>query len=111
MSDDDTLQRQIADIGARYLRRTVGEIAQLRERLEAAQAGEAGALHDLERLAHKINGSGAMFGFDALSNRADEVERLAKSAPADAQLFARLDAALAGLEAEVRLQAAKRGAE
>lgn len=74
----DELQQKIADIGGRYIQRTAGEIAGLRDLIGKARAGSAAALKDVEHLAHKIYGSGAMFGFEAVSERAHELELTAK---------------------------------
>lgn len=108
MSHGDELQRQIADIGVRYLKRTLGELADLRAAFEDARRGSSEALRELSRMAHKIQGSGATFGFDAISGRAYEVEQLASSpTPAMEQL----DASLTALEHEVRSQAQQRGVQ
>lgn len=74
----DELQQKIADIGGRYIQRTAGEIAGLRDLIGKARAGSTAALKDVEHLAHKIYGSGAMFGFEAVSERAHELELAAK---------------------------------
>jgi len=72
------LQQKIADIGGRYLLRTSGELARLRELVDQVRAGNSAALKDIAQLAHKIYGSGAMFGFEAISERARELELAAK---------------------------------
>lgn len=108
---DETLQQQIAGIGARYLKRTVGEVVQLRESLARACDGEPGAMKELAQLAHKIHGSGAMFGFESLSERAHEIERLAASGQADAETSQRLQARIAAFEEELRIQARSQGIE
>ncbi len=101
MNQGDELQRQIADIGTRYLKRTLGELEQLRALLAQARAGSRESLRELSRMAHKINGSGAMFGFDSVSERAYEIERLAIS---ETPAIEDLEAHLAALEDEVRKQ-------
>lgn len=78
MDERDELQQKIADIGGRYIQRTSGELAGLRELIEKVRAGSAAALKDIQHLAHKIYGSGAMFGFEAVSERARELELAAK---------------------------------
>jgi HPt (histidine-containing phosphotransfer) domain-containing protein len=108
MSDDDQLQQQIADIGVRFLRRTIGEVSQLRQCLESARAGSLDSLKQLERLAHKIQGSGAMFGFDELSERASEIERLASTGWDDSTALDRIEDSLRVLEVQVE-RAAREG--
>ena len=58
---DDRLKDHMAEIGTRYLRRTVGELGRL-EQLLAGIEVDPTSVKDLEQLAHKIYGSGAMFG-------------------------------------------------
>jgi HPt (histidine-containing phosphotransfer) domain-containing protein len=110
MNEDDTLQRQLADIGTRYLKRTLSEIAELRACLQEARQGSTEATKQLGRMAHKIHGSGAMFGFDKLSERAHEIEQLAASAHDEAALV-RVEEGVSALEREVREQASLRGVE
>jgi HPt (histidine-containing phosphotransfer) domain-containing protein len=112
MSDDERMQQQITEIGLRYLQRTLGELPQLRElidRLVAQPALAAATLRDIERLAHKIYGSGAMFGFDLVSGRAREVELLAGDRANDAESIDRLRERIGALEDEVRASARMRG--
>lgn len=109
MQDDEKLRQQIADIAVRYIKRTQGELGQLRAALAAIRAGDAGAQKQLERLAHKIHGSGAMFGFDAISDRAHEIERLAGSGQSDSDTLTSIEQALVGLETEVAGVSAQQG--
>jgi HPt (histidine-containing phosphotransfer) domain-containing protein len=78
LDDRDQLQQKIADIGRRYIQRTAGEIAGLRDLIAKVRGGDAAALKDIEHLAHKIYGSGAMFGFEPVSEQARELELAAK---------------------------------
>ncbi len=101
MQDDEKLRQQIADIAVRYIKRTQGELVQLRDALAAIRAGDPDAQKQLERLAHKIHGSGAMFGFDAISDCAHVIETLAGSGQSDSNTLAKIEQSLAQLEAEV----------
>jgi len=69
------LERQMRQIGERFLTRTLSEAAALRPVVEALKPGDLQTLHDLELFAHRIHGSGAMFGFGALSQCAGAFER------------------------------------
>jgi len=80
MDERDELQQKIADIGGRYIQRTAREVAGLREMIAKASAGNAAALKDIEHLAHKIYGSGAMFGFETVSEHARALELAARDA-------------------------------
>jgi HPt (histidine-containing phosphotransfer) domain-containing protein len=77
VSDEDKLRQQMAQIGTRYLTRTLGELHRIRELAAQVQSGSAAELKDLEHAAHKIHGSGAMFGFEQVSDRAGEIEHIA----------------------------------
>jgi HPt (histidine-containing phosphotransfer) domain-containing protein len=109
MQDDEKLRQQIADIAVRYIKRTQGELGLLREALAAIRAGDADAPKQLERLAHKIHGSGAMFGFDAISEHAHEIEKLAGSELRDADALGKIEQCLHRLEAEVAAIAKQQG--
>jgi HPt (histidine-containing phosphotransfer) domain-containing protein len=120
MSDENRLQQQMAQIGVRYLGRTLGELQRMHELLHSALNGSPAMLKDLEHLAHKIHGSGAMFGFDALSDTAGEVEHIAGvlgkgegpehyKALSESELQERLRAAVAKLDAATRKAATARG--
>jgi HPt (histidine-containing phosphotransfer) domain-containing protein len=101
VDERDELQQKIADIGSRYIQRTAGELAGLRDMIVKARAGDAGALQDIEHLAHKIYGSGAMFGFEAVSERARALELVAKDVT-DPGIFDRLQQQADGLEQQVQ---------
>ena len=77
MNDEERLRQQMATIGTRYLTRTLGELGRIRELHTEVEAGTTTSLKELERAAHKIHGSGAMFGFHSVSDRAREVEHIA----------------------------------
>ena len=109
MQDDEKLRQQIADIAVRYIKRTQGELGQLRDALAAIRAGDAEAQKQLERLAHKIHGSGAMFGFDAISDRAHEIEKLAGSGQTDPDTLTKIEQSLGQLEAEVTTVSKQQG--
>jgi HPt (histidine-containing phosphotransfer) domain-containing protein len=75
--EEERLRQQMASIGARYLTRTLGELTRIGELLAQVTGGSSTAPKELQHAAHKIHGSGAMFGFHELSERAREVEHIA----------------------------------
>jgi HPt (histidine-containing phosphotransfer) domain-containing protein len=120
MSDEERLKQQMAQIGGRYIARTLGELQRMNELLHSALNGSPALLKDLEHLAHKVHGSGAMFGFDSLSDTAGEVEHIAGvlgkgEGPeqykhlSETELHERLRAAVAKLDAATREAATERG--
>jgi HPt (histidine-containing phosphotransfer) domain-containing protein len=72
------VRQQVSELGEKFLRRTQAEATVLRDLVERIQAGDMTVLPEVERMAHKIHGSGAMFGFPAVSECAGEIERLAE---------------------------------
>ena len=101
MDDRDELQQKSADLSRRYIQRTAGEMAGLRDLIAKVRAGNAAALQDIEHLAHKIYGSGAMFGFEPVSEQARELELAARDV-IDPQMLDRLQAHVDVLEQRVR---------
>jgi len=110
MDERDELQQKIADIAGRYIQRTAGELGGLRELIAKVRAGNAGAAKEVEQLAHKIYGSGSMFGFEAVSEQARELELVAKDT-ADPQMVERLQVRADALEEQVQAAIRARGAQ
>lgn len=110
MDERDELQQKIADIAGRYIQRTAGELGGLRELIAKVQAGNTAAAKEIEQLAHKIYGSGSMFGFEAVSEQARELELVAKNT-ADPQMVDRLQVRADALEEQVQAAIRARGAQ
>jgi len=83
------LRDQVKTLGEKFLQRTSGQIPQLQTDLERVAAnGDRDALRAFQETVHKIHGSGAMFGFNLISDLAGDLEELAlgladRSAAAD----------------------------
>ena len=110
MDERDELQQKIADIAGRYIQRTAGELGGLRELIAKVRAGNTAAAKEIEQLAHKIYGSGSMFGFEAVSEQARELEVAAKEA-IDPQMVERLQVRADALEEQVQAAIRARGAQ
>lgn len=110
MDERDELQQKIADIAGRYIQRTAGELAGLRELIAKVRAGNSMAVKEVEQLAHRIYGSGSMFGFEAVSEQARELELAAKEAVSP-QMIDRLQTLADTLEARVQAALRARGAQ
>jgi HPt (histidine-containing phosphotransfer) domain-containing protein len=82
MTAPNDLQQRMTELGRRYLERTAAELSDLNTLIESAQSGEAEIYRKIEILAHRIRGSGAMFGFNLISDAAYGVEMLAVDAKA-----------------------------
>src|SRR5262245_51158022 len=101
MDERDELQQKIADIAGRYIQRTAGELDGLRELIAQVRAGNTAAAKEIEQLAHKIYGSGSMFGFEAVSEQARELELVAKDT-ADPHMVDKLQVRADALEVQVQ---------
>lgn len=111
MGEGTGLDQKMAEIGGRFLERTLRELDQLHELLDKARTGDTASIKDIERTTHKIAGSGGMFGFDSISECAHEIEMLAERCATDPQGLQDLAGHLARLEDEVRAAARARAVE
>jgi HPt (histidine-containing phosphotransfer) domain-containing protein len=110
VDERDELQQKIADIAGRYIKRTAGELAGLRDLIAKVRTGDIGAVKDIEQLAHKIYGSGSMFGFEAVSEQARRLEVAARD-PLGAQMIDKLETHADALEQQVQAALRARGAQ
>lgn len=95
---------RLAELREKFIERTQGELASMRQSLAQVQAGEAAALGEILRLAHRMAGTGATLGLDALGEQARRVEKLAEAWPqatTDAGAVRTLSAAIELLAAEL----------
>jgi len=103
---EEQLREQVKVLGEKFLLRTAGQITTLREQMLRLRAGNRDALVMIQELTHKIHGSGAMFGFADLSERAGEMERLVVAGATGNEALDRLDTLIdqlgAALEATPR---------
>ena len=108
MNDAQQMQEKMRSLGERYLRRTHTELDQLEATLAQLRAGAAGALKEVERMMHKIRGSGAMFGFNELSDCAGQGELLCATNQDDPSVAAKLENCLRDLRVHLRAAADSR---
>lgn len=97
---------RMAELAAKFIDRTRGDVATMREGLARLAAGDAQSLGDIRHLAHRMVGTGATLGFEAISERAQVIEQLtetcAPGAIPEAGLREKMAAALDELEAVLR---------
>jgi HPt (histidine-containing phosphotransfer) domain-containing protein len=72
----DQLALGLAQLAVRFLQRTRLEAEALSELIERGHVCDPIVIDKLEHMAHKIHGSGATFGFSAVSESAGEIEHL-----------------------------------
>ncbi len=70
------LLAHVTTLTGSFLERVQRDIGRLRDLLERLALGDGSACRELERLAHSIHGSAAMFGFPAISEYGGMVEEL-----------------------------------
>ena len=73
----EELENKIAQLAGRFLDRVVKEVQQLRSMVEAAASGDQNVVREIETLAHRMHGSGAMLRFHEISAQAGELESMA----------------------------------
>jgi HPt (histidine-containing phosphotransfer) domain-containing protein len=115
MTPEETMRRKMAEIGARYLARTATEIGELERLVAHLPVGGNHALKEIEVLAHRIRGSGAVFGYAKLSDAAGLIEMLAveradKEFANTAELMAQFSAHIQTLSTETQLATAAKSA-
>ena len=105
------MRERISQLAEQFLQRCLRDVVASRDLLSRLRSGDAGALKELEYLAHRIAGTGASLGFESLSVCAAAIERLAEAHAAgavDQQVTERLTECTAQLEKELdRLVQAK----
>ena len=105
---EEQLREQVKVLGEKFLIRTEGQIITLREQLRRVRAGDRPALVVIQELTHKIHGSGAMFGFADLSDRAGEIERLVVAGDTGNDTLDRMDTLIEQLDAALEATRSER---
>jgi chemotaxis protein histidine kinase CheA len=76
---DVRTQKRLDEIGTRFIRGVVDQLADLQSLTARIHEGDQSGLADLEHLTHQLHGSAAMFRFDAVSANAGKINALLKS--------------------------------
>jgi HPt (histidine-containing phosphotransfer) domain-containing protein len=96
---------RMAELKLKFVERSQDELQTLRGSFAALQSGDTGALLTLVQLAHRMSGTGATLGLEALSDCAQRIEKLAEAqepgSRPDADVLSRLGAAIDALAAEL----------
>jgi HPt (histidine-containing phosphotransfer) domain-containing protein len=104
------LREQIGTLGEKFVKRTADQVIALQQQLRAFAQGDRSALPAIGAVAHQIHGSGAVFGFNSISEAGGVLELLSAQldreitsagVTADAQQLTRLSAAVEQLERAV----------
>jgi chemotaxis protein histidine kinase CheA len=96
---------RMAELAAKFIGRTRTDLGTMRDDLAKVARGDVGALVEIRHLAHRMAGTGATLGFDALGECASRTEALIDSLPAgvppDAAALARLADGIDALESQL----------
>ena len=102
---------RLAELAARFIERTQGDLRTMRSDLVKVGAGDAAALAQIRHLAHRMAGTGATLGFGALGERAAGTEAMIDALPGgalpDAQTIERLAADIGALESQLASDAGR----
>jgi len=100
---------RMAELAAKFIERSCGEVVMMREGLAKAAGGDMNALGEVHQLAHRMAGTGATLGFEQLGERAARLEYLveipAPGAVPDKSTLAQINAALDAVEAQLQSDA------
>lgn len=102
---------RMAELAARFIERTQGDLRTMRRDLEKIGAGDPGALAEIRHLAHRMAGTGATLGFETLGARAASTEAMIDALPGgtlpDARTIERLAADIGALESQLATDAGR----
>jgi two-component system, OmpR family, response regulator len=110
----EELEEEVKALYSAFLARTRTEAVTMRELVARSVAGDRPALNQLEKMTHRIHGTGAVFGFSAISDCAEVIERMAErllakngsgDAPLDAHAARELQARYGQLVTEIDVAA------
>lgn len=74
-------QSRLSELAVKFKTRTLADIAAMRSQAQQVEAGQIGALAEIRHLAHRMHGTGATLGFDAVSEQAAALETLLDDLP------------------------------
>jgi two-component system, OmpR family, response regulator len=113
----ETVEEQVQALYDAFLVRTRSEAATMRELVQRSLGGDRPALTQLEKITHRIHGTGAVFGFSAISDCAEVIERMAErllakdaaDSPLDPQSARELQSRFGQLVSEIEAAALSAG--
>jgi CheY-like chemotaxis protein len=110
----ESVEEEVRALYEAFLARTRSEAVKMRDLVARSVDGDRGALSQLEKMTHRIHGTGAVFGFSAISDCAEVIERMAErllakdgvaDTPLDPQAARELQARLGQLLSEIETAA------
>lgn len=102
----DAAGARFTGLAAKFVERSAAEVVTMRAALAGLAAGDPHSLAEIRHLAHRMAGTGATLGVEALSDRARDVEhlaeRLAPGAVPEAATLGEFESGIEALEQELR---------
>ena len=99
------VKARLSELAAKFIDRSMGDLRKMQDDLAKLYAGDASVLAEIRHLAHRMAGTGATLGFEALGERAARTEAiidaLPDGMPPDEQTIARLAADIGALESQL----------
>ena len=101
----DAVKSRLNELAQKFVTRTTGDLALMRESLSRVETGDAAGLEQIRQLAHRACGTGGTLGLCALSDAAGAIERAIDACPSgsmpDAVLRAEIAARIDAMAAEL----------
>jgi HPt (histidine-containing phosphotransfer) domain-containing protein len=99
------VQTRLDELAQKFLARTTGDLALMREGLARVESGDPAGLGQIQQLAHRACGTGGTLGLSALSDAAAALERTVEACPAgslpDAEVCAQIAARIEAMASEL----------
>jgi two-component system OmpR family response regulator len=114
----EAIEEEVKALCEAFLARTRTEAVTMRDLVARSITGDRPALSQLEKMTHRIHGTGAVFGFGAISDCAEVIERMAErllakdamaSTPLDPQAARELQSRFGQLVSEIEAAAGSAG--
>jgi chemotaxis protein histidine kinase CheA len=102
---DAAVKSRLGELAQKFVTRTTGDVALMREGLRRLEAGDREGLEQIRHLAHRACGTGGTLGLCALSDAAGALEKVIDACPSGslpddvlrAEIAARIEAMAAEL--------------
>jgi HPt (histidine-containing phosphotransfer) domain-containing protein len=103
---DVAVKSRLNELAQKFVTRTTGDVALMREDLARLAAGDRSGLDQIRHLAHRACGTGGTLGLSALSDAAAALEKAVDACPAgslpDDVLRAEIAARIEAMAAQLR---------
>jgi HPt (histidine-containing phosphotransfer) domain-containing protein len=103
---NDAVKTRLNELAQKFVARTTGDLALMREGLARVEAGDRSGLEQIQHLAHRACGTGGTLGLGALSDAAGLLEKTVEACPSgtlpDVKARTEIAARIEAIAAELR---------